>query len=199
MLLLSIFLSKETKSLKVSKLVIELTIPIILLNMFFIILFKDINLISILSLKIDNFYFVFRMLFLFYFFLDKIYLSEFTLILLLSIEGSFLMLMTDNLFTFYLALEIQNLCFYVMASIKRYSNFSTEAGLKYFLLSAFSSSILIFGISLMYGILGTLDLREIYILIGYENFNIFYYVLFISMLFFICGLLFKFGSVPFHY
>jgi len=210
LLLLSIFLSKETKSLKVSKLVIELTIPIILLNMFFIILFKDINLISILSLKIDNFYFVFRMLFLFYFFfclysyknyffLDKIYLSEFTLILLLSIEGSFLMLMTDNLFTFYLALEIQNLCFYVMASIKRYSNFSTEAGLKYFLLSAFSSSILIFGISLMYGILGTLDLREIYILIGYENFNIFYYVLFISMLFFICGLLFKFGSVPFHY
>jgi NADH-quinone oxidoreductase subunit N len=209
-LFVSIFLSKEIKSLKISKIVIELTIPVVIISLFFIILFKDLNLISILTLKIDSFYVFFRILFLFffifclysyknYFFLDKIYLYEFPLILLLSIEGSFLMLMTDNLFTFYLALEIQNLCFYIMASLKRYSNFSTEAGLKYFLLGVFSSSLLLFGISLLYGLLGTLDLREIYILVNYENFDYLNIVLFISMFFFICGLLFKLGSVPFHY
>ena len=210
LMVVSVILSNNIKSLKISKLVIELTIPIIVLSFFFIFLFKDLNLISISTLKIDSFYFFFRILFLSFFlfclytyrnafFLDKIYLYEFPLILLLSVEGSFLMLMTDNLFTFYLALEMQNLCFYIMASLKRYSNFSTEAGLKYFLLGVFSSSILLFGISLVYGILGTLDLREIYILINYENFDNLNLLLVISLFFIICGLLFKFGSVPFHY
>jgi NADH:ubiquinone oxidoreductase subunit 2 (subunit N) len=209
-MIVSVILSNNIKSLKISKLVIELTIPVIVLSFFFIFLFKDLNLISISTLKIDSFYFFFRILFLSFFlfclytyrnafFLDKIYLYEFPLILLLSVEGSFLMLMTDNLFTFYLALEMQNLCFYIMASLKRYSNFSTEAGLKYFLLGVFSSSILLFGISLVYGILGTLDLREIYILINYENFDNLNLLLVISLFFIICGLLFKFGSVPFHY
>jgi NADH-quinone oxidoreductase subunit N len=109
------------------------------------------------------------------------------------------MLMTDNLFTFYLAIEVQNLCFYVMATLKRYSNFSTEAGLKYFLFGVFSSSMLLFGISLIYGLLGTLDLREIYILLNYENFGNHDLLMFIGLFFVICGLLFKFGSVPFHY
>ena len=210
LLFISIFLSNEIKSLKISKLIIELTIPIVILSVFFIFLFKDLNILSTSTLKIDSFYFFFRLLFIIffifclysfknYFFLDKIYLYEFPIILLLSIEGSFLMLMTDNLFTFYLALEVQNLCFYIMASLKRYSNFSTEAGLKYFLLGVFSSSLLLFGISLLYGLLGTLDLKEIYILINYENFEYIYILLFIGLFFFICGLLFKLGSVPFHY
>ena len=210
LLIASVTISSKVKSLKISKLVIELTIPIILLSLFFLVLLKDLNIISTLTLKIDSFYYFFRLLFLIFFFfclytykysffLDKIYLYEFPIILLLSVEGSFLMLMTDNLFTFYLALELQNLCFYIMASLKRYSNFSTEAGLKYFLLGVFSSSILLFGISLIYGILGTLDLREINILISYEQFNNLNYLLVISLFFFICGLLFKFGSFPFHY
>jgi len=163
------------------------------------------------NLKVDSFYFFFRMLFLFFFLvcllasrnfflLEKIYLYEYPILLLLAAEGSFLMLMTDNLFVFYLALEIQNLSFYIIASLKRYSNFSTEAGLKYFLLGAFSSSILLFGLSILYGLLGTLDLREIYILIGYENIymdiNLF---LLVGIFFLISGLLFKFGSAPFHY
>lgn len=163
-----------------------------------------------MNLKVDSFYFFFRILFLFFllccliasknfFLLEKIYLYEYSILILLAAEGSFLMLMTDNLFVFYLALEIQNLSFYIMASLKRYSNFSTEAGLKYFLLGAFSSSIFLFGLSILYGIFGTLDLREIYILINYENiFNINLFLM-IGIFFLISGLLFKFGSVPFHY
>jgi len=161
-------------------LIIDLSVPVVILSFFFIYFFKDVNIISLATLKIDSFYFFFRILFLFFFllvlissrnffFLDKIYLYEFPILLFLAAEGSFLMLMTDNLFTFYLALEIQNLSFYILASLKRYSNFSTEAGLKYFLLGAFSSSILLFGISILYGILGTLDLKDIQILINYDT------------------------------
>jgi len=191
-------------------LIIDLSVPVIIFSFFFIFLFKDINLISIANLKIDSFYFFFRILFLSFlmfcliasrnfFLLDKIYLYEYPILLLLAAEGSFLMLITDNLFVFYLALEIQNLSFYILASLKRYSNFSTEAGLKYFLLGAFSSSILLFGLSILYGLLGTLDLREIYILIGYENISDINLFLLVGIFFLISGLLFKFGSVPFHY
>lgn len=190
--------------------IIDLSVPVIIFSFFFIFLFKDINLISIANLKIDSFYFFFRILFLSFlmfcliasrnfFLLDKIYLYEYPILLLLAAEGSFLMLITDNLFVFYLALEIQNLSFYILASLKRYSNFSTEAGLKYFLLGAFSSSILLFGLSILYGLLGTLDLREIYILIGYENISDINLFLLVGIFFLISGLLFKFGSVPFHY
>jgi NADH:ubiquinone oxidoreductase subunit 2 (subunit N) len=191
-------------------LIIDLSVPVVIFSFFFIYLFKDINLISVSTLKVDSFYFFFRMLFLFFFlfclissknffFLEKIYLYEFPILLFLSAQGSFLMLMTDNLFTFYLALEVQYLSFYILASLKRYSNFSTEAGLKYFLLGAFSSSILLFGISILYGMLGTLDLREINILISYETIDDINLFLLIGLFFFISGLLFKFGSAPFHY
>lgn len=217
-LIFSIILSNLIRSLHISRLIIDLTVPVIFFSFFFIYFFYDISLNTTMSLRIDNFYFFFRILFLIFFlfclissrnffFLEKIYLYEFPILLLLSAEGSFLMLMTDNLFTFYLALEIQNLSFYILASLKRYSNFSTEAGLKYFLLGAFSSSILLFGISILYGILGTLDLEDIYMLLSVEILFPFFanlpldinLLLFIGVFFFISGLLFKFGSVPFHY
>jgi len=209
-LLFSIWLSNYVRSLYISRLIIDLSVPVIVFSFFFVYVFNDINVLTMINLKVDGFYFVFRTLFLFFFLccliasrnfflLDKIYLYEYPILLLLAAEGSFLMLMTENLFVFYLALEIQNLSFYILASLKRYSNFSTEAGLKYFLLGAFSSSILLFGLSILYGVLGTLDLREIYILISYENISDVNLFLLVGMFFFVSGLLFKFGSVPFHY
>ena len=209
-LIFSIILSNYIRSLHISRLIIDLSVPVVIFSFFFIYFFKDMNLISVSTLKIDGFYFFFRVLFLFfflfclissrnYFFLEKIYLYEFPILLLLAAEGSFLMLMTDDLFIFYLALEIQNLSFYILASLKRYSNFSTEAGLKYFLLGAFSSSILLFGLSILYGMMGTLDLKEIYILISYESIIELNLFLLVGVFFFISGLLFKFGSAPFHY
>ena len=209
-MIFSIILSNYIRSLHISRLIIDLSVPVVIFSFFFIYFFKDMNLISVSTLKIDGFYFFFRVLFLFfflfclissrnYFFLEKIYLYEFPILLLLAAEGSFLMLMTDDLFIFYLALEIQNLSFYILASLKRYSNFSTEAGLKYFLLGAFSSSILLFGLSILYGMMGTLDLKEIYILISYESIIELNLFLLVGVFFFISGLLFKFGSAPFHY
>jgi len=104
--------------------------------------------------------------------------------------------MSYDLFTIYLALELQNLCFYVLASIKRYSSFSTEAGLKYFLLGAFSSSLFLFGVSIIYGIFGTLNLFDISFIIEFNE--VYSSLLFISVFFLLSGLIFKLGGAPFH-
>ncbi len=99
----------------------------------------------------------------------------------------------------YIALEIQNLCFYVLASLKRFNNFSVEAGLKYFLLGSFSSSLLLFGISLIYGLLGTLNIFDLYLILINFNYEYIYIFFFLALFFFICGFFFKLGAVPFHW
>lgn len=83
-----------------------------------------------------------------------------TLILISSVSMLFLISSVDFI-SIYLAIECQSLCFYVMAGLKRESEFSTEAGLKYFLLGAFSSGILLFGLGLQYGFTGTTNFSEL--------------------------------------
>ena len=209
LLCLSIFIDKHVKSLYISKLIIDLTIPIIIFSFF---LSLNINNLSVLlefsSFFFDSLYLFFKsyfFLFLFfclifsrnYFLYEKIHIYEYSLLLLLSVEGSFLLLMSYDLFIIYLALELQNLCFYVLASIKRYSSFSTEAGLKYFLLGAFSSSLFLFGVSIVYGIFGTLNLFDISFII--EFYEVYSSLLFISIFFLLSGLIFKLGGAPFHW
>jgi NADH:ubiquinone oxidoreductase subunit 2 (subunit N) len=133
-----------------------------------------------------------------YFLLEKIKIFEYSILILLSVQGSLIVMMTTNLFVMYIALELQNLCFYALAALKRFNNFSTEAGLKYFLLGSFSSSLLLFSISLIYGILGTLDIFDLYYIFLNFNYEFVYVFIFISMYFFLCGFFFKIGAVPFH-
>ena len=83
------------------------------------------------------------------------------LVLILCASASMLFLASaSDLICVYLAVELQSLCFYVLAGLKRNSEFSTEAGLKYFLLGAFSSGILLFGCSLLYCFTGTTSFFE---------------------------------------
>ena len=203
-------MSKLIKSLDLCRLIIDLTAPIIFFSVILVYQFYDVNFVSSFGISIDSYYSTCRtilLLLLFlcllasrnYFLFTGLYLFEYCLLILLSIEGSFIILSTDNLFLFFLALELQNLAFYILASIKRYSNFSTEAGLKYFLFGAFSSSLVIFGISIVYGIFGTLNINEINLLyhsyfMEFNNMPL----LFIAAFFIACGLLFKVGSSPFH-
>lgn len=70
-----------------------------------------------------------------------------------------------DFFIMYIALELQSLSLYILASLKRYSNLSVEAGLKYFIYGSFASGILLYGISLIYGSLGVTDFTNIYILL----------------------------------
>jgi NADH-quinone oxidoreductase subunit N len=82
---------------------------------------------------------------------------EFPILILLSTIGMLCFISAGDLLALYLTLEFQSLCFYVLAAFRRDSEFSTEAGIKYFLLGAFSSGLLLFGCSLIYGFTGTLE------------------------------------------
>ena len=72
-----------------------------------------------------------------------------------------LLVSSSDLISAYLVIEMQALCFYILASFRRDSAFSTEAGLKYFISGAFISGIFLFGASLIYGGLGTLNFNHI--------------------------------------
>ena len=92
---------------------------------------------------------------------EKLNKYEYFILLGLASLGMFTLVSSNDLITMYIAIEIQSLCFYILATIKVYSNFSTEAGLKYFILGAFSSGILLFGCSFIYGSLGTTNFHFI--------------------------------------
>ena len=86
---------------------------------------------------------------------------EYFILLLLAILGLLLLCSAFDLMTIYLAIELQSLSFYILAAFKRDSSYSTEAGLKYFILGSFSSGLLLFGFSFIYGYLGTTNLSDI--------------------------------------
>jgi NADH:ubiquinone oxidoreductase subunit 2 (subunit N) len=195
--------------LNINKLIIELVLPFILLNFCFFFYFKGFDLIVLFSFKIDEFFLFFKLIFFlflffhlylssYYFILEKFKVIEYIVLIMLSVQGSILIITSINLFIIYICLEIQNLCFYILAALKRFNNFSVEAGLKYFLFGSFSSSLLLFGISMMYGLFGTLDIIDIYFILLNFDYSIFFILNFLAMFFFFCGLLFKLGSAPFH-
>ena len=96
----------------------------------------------------------------------------------------------------YLAIELQSLSFYVLATFNRNSEFCNEAGIKYFVLGSFASGLLLFGFSLIYLSLGTINFEEINIIIKSKNSID---LTFIGILFVSFAFLFKLGSVPFHF
>ena len=128
--------------------------------------------------------------------LEKIDKYEYFLLVGLSSLGMFTIVSSNDLITLYLALEIQSLCFYILATIKVSNNFSTEAGLKYFILGVFSSGLFLFGSSFIYGALGTTNFTEMKLLITNFSYNPTSLVL--GIIFVIAALLFKIGAAPFH-
>jgi proton-translocating NADH-quinone oxidoreductase chain N len=86
---------------------------------------------------------------------------EFFILFLIAVLGMNLIVASNDLISMYLAIEMQSLCLYVLAAFKKNSAFSTEAGLKYFILGAFSSGLLLFGASMIYGFTGTTNFEEL--------------------------------------
>lgn len=86
---------------------------------------------------------------------------EYSILILLATISMFFLASSADFISLYLAVELQSLCFYVLAASKRNSEFSTEAGLKYFLLGAFSSGLLLFGCSMIYGFTGITNFTEL--------------------------------------
>ena len=127
---------------------------------------------------------------------QKIIYFEYSLILFMSVIAMLLLISSYNILSFFLALELQSFCFYILASYKKDSVYSTEAGLKYFLLGAFSSAILLFGGSLIYGFVGTTEFQSL-IIITSSN----YYdksIINFGIILIIIGFFFKLGAFPFH-
>ena len=120
---------------------------------------------------------------------------EFPVLMVLATLGMMMMISASSLLSLYMGLELQSLCLYVLAAINRNRNRSTEAGLKYFVLGAMSSGILLFGISLVYGFTGTISFEELGGQIAGAGNNI---GLIIGMVLVLAGLAFKISAVPFH-
>lgn len=85
---------------------------------------------------------------------------EYFLLFLFSVLGLFLLCSSNDLLTAYLAIELQSLSFYVLAAFKKNSTFSVDAGIKYFILGAFASSMFLFGSSLLYGFTGSISFDD---------------------------------------
>src|ERR1700733_11982553 len=92
----------------------------------------------------------------------KIVVFEFPILILLATLGMFIVVSANDFFILFLGLEIQSLIFYILSGLKRYSNLSIEASLKYFIFGSFASCIMLLGISFFYGFFGTLDFNEIF-------------------------------------
>ncbi|MFT6106169.1 MAG: NADH-quinone oxidoreductase subunit N [Rickettsiales bacterium] len=123
--------------------------------------------------------------------------SEFLSLTMIATVGGMLMISSNNLLPIYMSLELQALSLYLLAAIKRDSTKSSEAGVKYFLLGSVASGILLFGISLIYGFSGTIDLNG---LSNYyqQNAGNIPVALFLGFTLVIIALLFKVSAAPFH-
>ncbi len=124
---------------------------------------------------------------------NKIAKFEYPIIILLSILGMFFMVSSNDLILFYLGLELQSLSLYVLAAIDRDNTRSTESGVKYFILSALSSGLLLYGCSLLYGFTGSTNFDIINQSLNSENIGSIF-----AMVFILVGLAFKVSAVPFH-
>jgi NADH-quinone oxidoreductase subunit N len=127
------------------------------------------------------------------------YLAEYYAIILFALAGMLVMLSYHNLSMLFIGIEIMSVSLYILAGIKKKSAASNEASLKYFLMGAFSTGFLLFGITLLYGATGSFDLEAIknYVLAGATNglSPMFY----IGLLLLLVGLSFKIGAAPFHF
>ena len=123
----------------------------------------------------------------------KINYFEYPLLLLFSVLGMFFMISSNDLMSFYLGLELQSLALYILASIDRDNLKSNESGIKYFVLSALSSGLLLYGCSLLYGFTGSTNFEEINLKMELENTGAIF-----AMVFILVGLAFKVSAVPFH-
>jgi proton-translocating NADH-quinone oxidoreductase chain N len=127
---------------------------------------------------------------------------EYFIIFLISVLSTLLIISASDMLSVYLLIELQTLCFYVLASFRKNSSFSIEAGLKYFIFGSFISGIFLLGCSILFACLGTLNFNNLFLLLSIpfslelqsENKFLLVGVLLITIVF-----LFKVAAIPFHF
>ena len=125
--------------------------------------------------------------------ISKINKIEYPVLILSSMLGMMVMISSNDLIVFYIGLELQSLSLYVLASFNRDNLLSTESGLKYFVLSALSSGLLLYGCSIVYGFAESTNFNQILYNSSQEQYGLTF-----GMVFILVGLAFKISAVPFH-
>ena len=126
---------------------------------------------------------------------EKIARFEFPILVLYATVGMLLMISENDLIALYVGIELQSLCLYVLAAFRRDTGRSSEAGLKYFVLGALSSGMLLYGASLIYGFAGTTRFDGLAEVLSGSDISL---GLIVGIVFLIAGLAFKVSAVPFH-
>ncbi len=128
---------------------------------------------------------------------SQLWTHEFFLLAMLSVLGMLVMVSANNLMVVYLGLELQALSLYALVAFNRDDSLSSEAAIKYFVLGAVGSGLLLYGMSLIYGLSGKLDIANVAAYVSAQDVkaNI---PLLLALVFVVAGIGFKFGVVPFH-
>ncbi len=121
-----------------------------------------------------------------------LYKGEVAVLMLFSVAGMMLLISAGNLVMVYLGLEMLALCSYALVAIDRDNPLASEAAMKYFVLGSLASGLLLYGMSLIYGATGSLDLAAIHAAASATP------LLLTGMVFLVAGIAFKFGAAPFH-
>jgi len=133
---------------------------------------------------------------------QKIFSFEINILILISLLGLMILVSSFNFITLYLAIELQSLSFYILTALKKKSSLSIEAALKYFILGSVASSFILFGISIIYGVFGTLNFGNIFLILSniyfVDNINLIIGLI-NGFLFILTGIFFKIGAAPFHF
>jgi NADH-quinone oxidoreductase subunit N len=122
--------------------------------------------------------------------------GEFYVLALFALLGQMVMISGNNFLVIYLGLELMSLSLYALVALRRGHSVSTEAAMKYFILGALSSGFLLYGLSMLYGATGSLDLTEVAKATASGTVN--KTVLVFGVVFVVAGLAFKLGAAPFH-
>ncbi len=122
--------------------------------------------------------------------------GEFYVLVLLATLGMMVMISANHLLTLYLGLEMMSLSVYAMVALNRDSTQATEAAMKYFVLGALASGLLLYGISMVYGATGTLEITQVAQALAQGAVN--KTILIFGLVFLVAGIAFKLGVVPFH-
>ncbi len=122
--------------------------------------------------------------------------GEFFTLSLFSLLGMFVMISGHNFLVLYMGLELMTLSSYALVALRRDDATATEAAMKYFVLGALASGFLLYGLSMIYGATGSLDLNEVFNAIASRQIK--HQVLVFGVVFIVAGLAFKLGAVPFH-
>jgi NADH-quinone oxidoreductase subunit N len=125
----------------------------------------------------------------------KLFLGEFYTLTIFAVIGVMLLVSAGNLIMIYLGLELLTLSSYALVALNRDSSLSSEAAIKYFVLGALSSGMLLYGMSMVYGATGTLSLAQLHTAIPSSTMP---HLLVFGLIFMIIGIAFKLGAAPFH-